>query len=113
MTEERIRMTVDETIGKVCRILGDVNATEIWSKDRTYRVATARQLVYWHLFYVHKLGWSEIGRAMNKHHATIMYGARQIDIILERNRTKEDKRIFNAVQELKKQDYEREQDKEI
>lgn len=113
MSEIERDMMAHNAVERVSKVLGDVSTAEIMGRDRHFKIATARQLVYLYLFNVCKLGWSEIGRAIGKHHATIMYGARQIDIILKRNRTKEDIRIFNAVQELKSQDYEREQDEEI
>lgn len=93
-------MLVHNAVERVCKQLGDVSTAQIWSKERTFKVATARQLVYWYLWQVCELGYNEIGRAMGKNHATIMWGVEQIQIMLERNRTKEDRRIAAAAQEL-------------
>ena len=103
MTEQEIKLMVHNAVERVSKVLGDVSTAEIMSKDRHFKVATARQLVYWYLFNVCKLGWSEIGRAMGKHHATIMYGEEQASIMIERNRTKEDRRIYDAAMALRKE----------
>jgi len=103
MTEQDIKLMVHNALERVSKVLGDVSTAEIMSKDRHFRVATARQLVYWYLFNICKLGWSEIGRAMGKHHATIMYGEEQASIMIERNRTKEDRRIYDAAMALRKE----------
>lgn len=99
MSEDN-KMMAHNAVERVCKQLGDVSTAQIWSKERTFKVATARQLVYWYLWQVCELGYNEIGRAMGKNHATIMYGVQQIEIMLERNRTKEDKRIVKAAQAL-------------
>lgn len=102
MNEIDNKKMLHEAVERVSELLGDVSTEEIMSPNRSFRVASARQLVYWHLYY-HGLGLSEIGRAMGKHHATIMYGVRQAETMIERNRTKEDRRIHDAAEELKKQ----------
>lgn len=89
------------SVEKVCRLLGDVTPEQIWSKERTFKTATARQLVMWYLTKVCDLGYNETARLMGKTHPTIMYGVQQVEIMLERNRTKEDRRIYNAAMELK------------
>lgn len=95
------KLIVDETISKVCELLKDVTEEQIRSKIRTYKVASARQLVYWCLWHIRKMGYNEIGRVMGKNHATVMYGVREADTIISRNITKEDHRIYNAAQGLK------------
>lgn len=104
MTEQEIKMMAHNAVERVSKVLGDVSTAEIMGKDRHFKVATARQLVFWYLFNVCKMTWTEIGRAMGKHHATALYGERQISIMLSRNRTKEDKRIYNAAEALREQD---------
>lgn len=91
----------DVAVEKVCRILGDVTPEQVWSKNRTFKVATARQLVMWYLHRVCGMGYNETARLMGMTHPTIMYGERQVEIMLERNRTKEDRRIYNAAMLLK------------
>lgn len=100
MNEAEVKMQVHNAIERVCALLGDVSTAQIWSKERTYRVATARQLVYWYLWTVCELGYNEIGRAMNKHHATIMYGVRQANVMIESTRPY-DRRIRDAAAILK------------
>jgi len=92
---------VKKSIEQVCELLGDVTPEQIMGKNRTFKVATARQLLFWHLHNNLNMGWSDIGRAVGKHHATILYGTRQADIMIERNRTKEDRRIYNAAMALR------------
>jgi chromosomal replication initiation ATPase DnaA len=101
MSEQNNKLMAHNAVERVCGLLGDVSTAQIWSKERTFRVASARQLVYWYLWKICELGYNEIGRAMNKTHVTIMYGVRQIEIMLERNRTKEDRRIVSAAEKLK------------
>lgn len=103
MTEQEIKLMVHNAVERVSKVLGDVSTAEIMGRDRHFKIATARQLVYWYLFNICKLGWSEIGRAMGKHHATIMYGEEQASIMIERNRTKEDRRIYDAAMALRKE----------
>lgn len=100
MNEEN-KLLVHNAVERVCALLGDVSTAQVWSKDRHFKVATARQLVYWYLWKVCELGYNEIGRAMNKNHVTIMWGVEQIQIMLDRNKTKEDRRIYDAAQKLK------------
>lgn len=104
MSEIERDMMAHNAVERVSKALGDVSTAEIWSKDRHFKVATARQLVFWYLFNVCKMSWSDIGRAMGKHHATAMYGERQISIMLERNHTKEDRRIYEAAEFLRHED---------
>lgn len=101
MSEQNNKLMAHNAVERVSKVLGDVSTAEIMSKDRHFRVATARQLVFWYLYNVCKMGWSDIGRAMGKHHATAMYGEQQASIMIERNRTKEDRRIYNAALKLK------------
>lgn len=101
MSENERDMMAHNAVERVSKVLGGVSTAEIWSKDRHFKVATARQLVYWYLFNVCKMSWSDIGRAMGRHHVTAMYGERQISIMLERNHTKEDRRIYEAAESLK------------
>lgn len=101
MTEQDNRMMAHNAVERVCELLGDVSTAQIWSKERTFRVASARQLVYWYLWKICELGYNEIGRSMSKNHVTIMYGVRQIEIMLEHNKTKEDRRIVSAAERLK------------
>ena len=103
MSEIERDMMAHNAVERVSATLGDVSTAEILGKERTFKVATARQLVFWYLYNICKMSWSDIGRAMGKHHATVMYGERQISIMLERNRTKEDKRISEAVNALRKE----------
>lgn len=100
MSEQEKNMMAHNAVERVCELLGDVSTAQVWSKERTFKTATARQLVFWYLWKVCRLGYNEIGKAMGKNHATIMYGVQQIEIMLERNRTKEDKRIVKAAQAL-------------
>ena len=106
MTLHENKLLAHNALERVSKVLGDVSTAEIMSRDRHFKVATARQLVYWYLFNVCKMTWSEIGRAMGKHHTTIMYGAEQASIMIERNKTKEDRRIYCAAQKLKDKSYE-------
>lgn len=103
MTEQEMKLMAHNAVERVSKVLGDVSTAEIMGRDRHFKIATARQLVYWYLFNVCKLGWSEIGRAMGKHHATIMYGEEQASIMIERNRTKEDRRIYDAAMALREE----------
>lgn len=91
---------VSEAIARVCEVLGNVSAEEIRSKGRTFRVATARQLVMWYLYAVCKMSYSEIGRAMDKSHATVMYGVRQAEIMINSSRAY-DRRIREAAEKLR------------
>lgn len=101
MSEQNNKLMAHNAVERVCELLGDVSTAQVWSKDRHFKVATARQLVYWYLWKICALGYNEIGRAMGKTHVTIMYGVEQIQIMLERNKTKEDRRIVNAALKLK------------
>lgn len=104
MNEAENKMMAYNAIERVSKLLGDVSTAEIKSPNRSFRVATARQLVYWYLYNVCKLTWTEIGKALDKHHATIIHGEQQASIMIERNRTKEDRRIYNAAVALREQD---------
>ena len=101
MGDNEMKMMLHDAVERVCRLLGDVSTDEIMGKNRSYRVATARQLVFWYLWHICKLSFSDIGRAMGKHHATIMYGVRQADVMIKANHAY-DKRIRKAAQELTK-----------
>lgn len=93
-------MMVHNAVERVCKLLGDVSTAEIMSKNRTDRVASARQLVSWYLCRVCKMGVTDIGRAMGKSHATISIAVRQAELIMERNHGKADRRIVKASKKL-------------
>lgn len=101
MNEIEMKMMLHNAVERVCKLLGDVSTEEIMGKNRTFRVASARQLVFWYLWYVCKLSFSDIGRTMGKHHATIMYGVRQAEEMIKSGRPY-DKRIREAAEELMK-----------
>lgn len=94
---------INETVNEVCALLEYVTPQQIRSKDRSYKVATARQLVMWNLVRNCGLGYNETGKAMGKHHATIMYGVRQIDNIIELGRGY-DIKICDAAMRLKEKE---------
>lgn len=100
MSEKDVKMQAHNAVERVCALLGDVSTAQIWSKERSYKVATARQLVMWYLWKVCGLGYNEIGRAMDKYHATIMYGVRQAEIMINSARAY-DRRIRDAAEKLK------------
>lgn len=99
MSDNEMKMMLHDAVERVCRLLGDVSTDEIMGKNRSYRVATARQLVFWYLWHICKLSFSDIGRAMGKHHATIMYGVRQAEIMIKSGRPY-DRHIRDAAQVL-------------
>lgn len=101
MNENEIKMMCHNAVERVSKLLGNVSTAEIMSDNRTYRVATARQLVYWYLKGVCGLSYSDIGRAMGKCHATIMYGVRQAEVMIRSNRSY-DRRIHDAAKKLTK-----------
>ena len=100
MSEQESSLMVHNAIERVCQVLGDVSVAEIASRDRTERVASARQLVYWYLHRLCKMGVVAIGRAMGRSHAAVLIGVRQAETILERNRGKADRRIVEASKKL-------------
>lgn len=87
---------------KVAQKLRYVTVDEIMGKGRQYRIATARQLTMWYLVRVLGLTFSDAGRALGRHHATIQYGVHQADIIIERNRSY-DRDFHNAAIALKEE----------
>ena len=100
MSDKDAKMMAFNAVERVSKLLGDVSTAQIWSKDRTYKVASARQLAMWYLWKVCGLGYNEIGRAMGKYHATIMYGVRQAEIMINSTRAY-DRRIRDAAEKLK------------
>lgn len=89
------KLKAHNAVERVCKLLGTVSTEQIYGRDRRYPVAVARQLVYWYLFRVCGMSYSDIGRALGKTHATAMYGVRQIDNILELNRSY-DRKVIEA-----------------
>lgn len=99
MSDKDVKMMAYNAVERVCELLGDVSTAQIWSKERTYKVASARQLTMWYLWKVCGLGYSEIGRAMDKCHATIMYSVRQAEVMINSTRAY-DRRIRDAAEKL-------------
>ena len=99
MREQDYRMLAHNAVERVCQLLGDVSTAQVWSLDRHYKVATARQLVMWYLVRVCRLGYSDAGKAMGKHHATIMWGVRQAEVMISSGRAY-DRRIRDAARAL-------------
>lgn len=95
-----IKAVVHDAVQKVSLLLGDVTEEQIWSKARAYKVASARQLVMWYLVRVCNFGISETANAMGKHHATIIWGVRQAEIMIDSTRAY-DRRIRDAAKRLK------------
>lgn len=98
---QRDKLMVHNAVERVSQLLGNVSTEQIYSKERTYPVAVARQLVYWYLFRVCKMTYSDIGRMMGRTHASILYGVRQMEITFELNRDY-DHKLREAAEELKK-----------
>lgn len=106
MGEIDIKMMAHNAVERVCQVLGDVSTEQIWSRTRQYKIASARQLVYWYLYERCGLSYPEIGRAMDKTHATVWNGAQQVRNNLDLAHGY-DKRIRDAAEKLK--DYGREE----
>lgn len=100
MSDKDAKMMAYNAVERVCEVLGDVSTAQIWSKDRHVEVATARQLVMWYLWKICGLGYNEIGRAMGKNHATIMFGVNKADIMIN-SELAYDPRIRDAAEKLK------------
>lgn len=100
MIDNTGKMMVYNAAERVSKLLGNVSTAQIMSRERTYKVASARQLVMWYLYAVCKMSYSEIGRVMDKNHATVMYGVRQAEIMINSNRAY-DRRIREAAEKLK------------
>lgn len=94
------KMMAHNAVERVCQLLGNVSTEQIESKERTYKVATARQLVMWYLYEVCGLSYSDVARVMRKNPATIMYGVRQADVMINSGRAY-DRRIREAAEKLK------------
>lgn len=100
MNDNTGKMMVYNAAERVSRLLGNVSTAQIMSRERTYKVASARQLVMWYLYAVCQMSYSDIGRAMDKSHATVMYGVRQAEIMINSSRAY-DRRIREAAEKLR------------
>lgn len=100
MIDNTGKMMVYNAAERVSKLLGNVSTAQIMGRERTYKVASARQLVMWYLYAVCKMSYSDIGRVMGKNHATVMYGVRQAEIMINSNRAY-DRRIREAAEKLK------------
>ena len=76
-------MVVHNAVERVCQELGDVTTAQVMSRERTFKVAAARQMGMWFLWTRCKMSFTDIGRAMGKHHATIMYGVRHAEVMIQ------------------------------
>ena len=94
------KMMVHNAVERVCQLLGNVSSAEIMSKKREFRIATARQLVMWYLYEVCGMSYPDIGRAMGKTHATILYGVRQANVMINSGR-KYDRKFREAAEKLR------------
>ena len=86
---------INETVRKVCDLLGNVTPEEIMGKSRVYKIAVARQLVMWYMVECLGMSTNEVGAAIGKNHATVVYSVRQIENIIELGRAY-DKKICDA-----------------
>lgn len=83
MRETEAKLMVYNAATRVSQELGNVSTAQILGSERTFKVASARQMVYWYLWNVCKMSFSDIGKAMGKNHATILYGVRQAETMIE------------------------------
>lgn len=99
-TEKTEQMMAHNAVEMVCQVLGDVSTEQIWGKSRQYKIASARQLVYWHLYENCNLSYPEVGKAMGKTHATVWNGAQRVRDNLNMTRGY-DKRVRRAAERLR------------
>ena len=95
-------MTGREAAQKVAALVGNVTADEIMGRCRLYNIAVARQITMWYMVRVLGMGWTEAGKELNRGHATVIYGVRQAEIVIERNRSY-DRRFHDAAMQLQRE----------
>lgn len=95
-------MTGKEAATKISEMLGNVTVDEIMGRDRSYRVASARQLTMWFMVTILKMGLSETGREMKRHHAAVRHNVEQTEIMIWRNRGS-DKKIHDVAVALQEE----------
>lgn len=75
-------VTIDRIIDEVSRTY-NVTRDEILSKSRNAEVALARQVAIYVSWYVLSLSYSDIGRAFDKNHTTVLYTIKRMKEIMD------------------------------
>ena len=69
-------MTADEITRAVCEASGYTEA-ELRRHDKHGRISATRQVWHWALYQLTKMSYHEVGRYVNRNHATIIYNYRK------------------------------------
>lgn len=69
-------MTAEEITRAVCEASGYTEA-ELRRHDKRGRISATRQVWHWALYQLTKMSYHEVGRYVNRNHATIIYNYRR------------------------------------
>jgi chromosomal replication initiation ATPase DnaA len=92
---------ITEIANRIEAITG-VTFEEICSTNRKGRIMRARHALMWYLYRKHSSGFSfaEIGKMLNRHHASVFHGVQQVDWAIDNK-----DRRFKFIQTIEDSDY--------